>query len=171
MNETEKGDLIASLFAEIDRLKAISEKRFEELNLVSFLNGKFEFEGAVIGLIAEYLAQMPESQRKADPANYVEMEISHARLGPLTLSLQRQTGKTPHQLRKAVEGRNADLIAEVSSILRQAEGGLAVLKTCLDEGTMSDETYAAKEDIYALFKGLLSKTIDKQGEATVCLEG
>ena len=79
------------------------EGRFSDMRLVSFLNGTFTFEGPIIQLMAEYMAQMLKPDSEDEAANYTETQVTHDRLGYLIMTIQRASGKTPHQLRRAAE--------------------------------------------------------------------
>lgn len=70
-----------------------------------------ELEGGPIPAIAEYLANML-GMRTDEPSNYVEMHVNRADLGAMTLTLQRCSGRSPHQLRKDAEDRVAALEAK-----------------------------------------------------------
>jgi hypothetical protein len=81
------------------------EERFSEVRLAGYENGVFTFHSPIVPLIAEAMAQALQPDPDADPANYTETAITHNELGELTLTLQRKSGKTPHQLRKEAETR------------------------------------------------------------------
>jgi hypothetical protein len=95
--------------AELERVvadqAATLEGRFSDIRLAGFENGAFTFQSPIIPLIAEAMAQTLRPDPDSDPANYAETAITHSELGELTLTLQRKSGKTPHQLRKEAETR------------------------------------------------------------------
>jgi len=82
-----------------------------------------ELEGGPIPAIGEYLANML-GMRTDTPSNYVQMDIHRADLGWMTLTLQRQSGKTPHQLR--VEAETA--LAEAATALEAKDRRIAELE-------------------------------------------
>ena len=88
--------------AEIERLNALLEERFDDVRLVRYENGQFDFSDGPIPYIAAYLAEMFDQGDGAN-ANYFEVGINHRKVGPMTLTVQRTEGKTPHQLRKEAE--------------------------------------------------------------------
>jgi hypothetical protein len=110
----------AELEKERERLAAIVEERFKDTRLVS-AGGRgegfgFDLTGGPIPYIAEYLAQFMGHREDRPTANYSEIEVQHNELGPLTLTMQRRSGKTPHQLRveadaraESADAKNADL--------------------------------------------------------------
>lgn len=95
--------------AELERVvadqAAMLEERFSEVRLAGYENGVFTFHSPIVPLIAEAMAQALQPDPDADPANYTETAITHNELGELTMTLQRKSGKTPHQLRKEAETR------------------------------------------------------------------
>jgi hypothetical protein len=95
--------------AELERMvadqAALLEERFSALDLVGFENGTLTLRGPLIPLIAEAMAQMLRPHGSSEPANYTETSLCHEELGPLTLTLQRKSGKTPHELRVFAETR------------------------------------------------------------------
>lgn len=95
--------------AELERLlaeqAALLEDRFSDLDLVGLENGVITLKGPLIPLLAEAMAQMLRPEGRSEPANYTETAVTHEELGPLTLTLQRKAGKTPHELRREAETR------------------------------------------------------------------
>ena len=95
--------------AELERVvadqAALLEERFSALDLVGFENGTLTLRGPLIPLIAEAMAQMLRPHGCSEPANYTETSVCHEELGALTLTLQRKSGKTPHELRAIAETR------------------------------------------------------------------
>ena len=110
--------VIESYTADVDRLIAINEEKFDDAKLVSFQNGQFDFSGSAVPILAETLAQMlmAGKDKGEDPSDYAEISIEHAKLGELTMTLQRQKGMTPHQLRVKAEAQVADLTAKVTAL-------------------------------------------------------
>lgn len=54
----------------------------------------------VVNHIAAYLA---EAMREIGAVNYMALEVVHQSMGPMTMSIQRLLGKTPHEMRKDAE--------------------------------------------------------------------
>lgn len=96
---------VAELGRVIAHQAALLEGRFSDLDLVGFENGALTLKGPLIPLLAEAMAQMLRPVGRSEPANYTETSVTHEELGPLTLTLQRKTGATPHELRLAAETR------------------------------------------------------------------
>ena len=95
----------AELEAVIAEQAALIEGRFSDMRLAGFENGVFTFTSPIIPLIAEAMAQALQPDPETGPANYTETAVAHRELGDLTLTLQRKSGKTPHELRRAAETR------------------------------------------------------------------
>ncbi len=96
---------VLELEAVIASQAALIEERYSDMKLVGFEDGVFTFISPIIPLVAEAMAQTLRPDRASGPANYTETSITHEELGPLTLTLQRMTGATPHELRIAAETR------------------------------------------------------------------
>ncbi|PTX52453.1 hypothetical protein IQ03_01294 [Gemmobacter caeni] len=96
---------VAELERAIAEQAALLEDRFSDLDLVGFENGTLTLKGPLIPLLAEAMAQMLRPTGRSEPANYTETALTHEELGPLTLTLQRKTGATAHELRVAAETR------------------------------------------------------------------
>lgn len=96
---------VAELERVIAHQAALLEGRFSDLDLVGLENGTLTLKGPLIPLLAEAMAQMLRPAGAAGAANYAETAVTHEELGPLTLTLQRRTGATPHELRLAAETR------------------------------------------------------------------
>lgn len=89
----------------------------------------------VKGIAAQMLASMFAGQFIGSGAvNFLEVHLTHAETGPMTVTIQRRNGKTPGQLK-------ADADAEVSR-LRAALGAIA---TSCDVSTLGEAIAAAKE--------------------------
>lgn len=115
----------AYLRARNEELAAMLEGRFEDLRLVSFLNGEFTFESPIIPLMVEAMAQMIRPDPDTEAANYTETRVSHATLGELVMTLQRVSGATPHEKRRdaeeQVEKAKARLILAVAGLREGAD--------------------------------------------------
>jgi hypothetical protein len=97
---------ISNLLEENKRLTALLEKRYKDVRLVEFRNGQMVLSGSIIEHMAEFMAQMlegPEGPENNTPANYTETRLTHHRMGELVLTMQRVSGKTPHELRREAE--------------------------------------------------------------------
>ena len=129
---------IAGLIAERDALKrhcenlaAMVEDRMKDTRLVS-AGGRgegfgFDLMGGPIPYIAEYLVQFM-GLRDGAATNYSEMEVQHNEFGALTLTIQRRSGKTPHQLRKEAEDRLTASEAEAADLRRRLEEAREALR-------------------------------------------
>ena len=114
-------DLTKADAPEEARVEALLAARLGELRLISIDNGQITFGGEMVRILAEIMAQMLEAGG-AGPANYTETRIFHDRLGPLVLTLQRVTGQTPHELRRAAETERDDLVAALHDAIRRPLG-------------------------------------------------
>jgi hypothetical protein len=161
LSEDEKDQAILDMQAHLDKLTAILEDRMDDVRLVSYVNGVLDLEGTPVAYIAEYLAQMLEGREKNNPANYMEMSITHNRLGELTMSLQRQSGKSPHQLRK-----EADYEVSVfkSRILAAIESYSREIKFCsqaLNGGAISEREHLIRNGLLCDMKGVLTRIMQE----------
>jgi len=108
----------ALLNTEIDRLKGHAESVITDLRLRSqeVKDGKFclnvETRHELMTVLAASLANILSS---AGASNYVEFTVAHPDFGPLTLTLQRQQGKTPGQVAAEVIAERDAARAEVSA--------------------------------------------------------
>jgi len=96
---------VAALERVIAEQAALLEGRFSDVDLIGFESGTLTLKGPLIPLLAEAMAQMLRPTGRSEPANYTETAVTHEELGPLTLTLQRKAGRTPHELRVAAETR------------------------------------------------------------------
>jgi hypothetical protein len=97
--------------ADIRRLSALLEGRFSDVRLVEFAGGELSLQGTLFEYVAEFMAQMlTAGGARPNPANYTETLLEHPELGPLVLTLQRQSGETPHELRREAEAERDALI-------------------------------------------------------------
>ena len=107
---------VGKLQTENARLTALLEGRYKDVRLVSFLHGEMVLQGSLMEHMAAFLAEMLRgTDPDAVPANYTETSMHHPELGPLTLTLQRRFGKTPHTLRREAEEKLAALMARHSN--------------------------------------------------------
>ncbi len=104
--------------AELDRDKfhAIAEDKLADTRLVG-AGGRgegfgFDMTGGPIPYIAEYLFQFIGAREEKGPSNYAEIEVQHNTFGAMTLTLQRRSGQTPHQLKVAAESLAAQALRE-----------------------------------------------------------
>jgi len=90
---------------EVMRLHAIAMADFENTRLVEMhmVDGKLtmNLSGGPIQYMAEYMAEVLGHPEELN--NYAEIMFTHHVAGPLVLTLQRQNGKTPHQLKSEAE--------------------------------------------------------------------
>lgn len=112
-----------ALLAEIERLTALVEGRFKDVRLIEFSKGELVLKGTLFEHIAEFMAQMLQMGRDdGTAANYTESILHHPELGRLTLTLQRQSGQTPHELRRQAEAERDQAKAEVQAACARIEG-------------------------------------------------
>lgn len=96
---------VAELETVVAEQAALIEERFSDMRLAGFEDGVFTFTSPLVPLIAEAMAQILMPEGTSEPANYTETAVTHDRLGDLTLTLQRKSGKTPHEFRQEAETR------------------------------------------------------------------
>tara|TARA_Y100000815_G_scaffold270556_1_gene295441 strand:- start:903 stop:1577 length:675 start_codon:yes stop_codon:yes gene_type:complete len=91
--------------------EALLAERYDDAKLVDFSGGTLSVKGSVVPVIVETLAQcLGHGEPDTDVANYVEMKVNHAEIGELIVTIQRQSGKTPHELRREAEAKLAKII-------------------------------------------------------------
>jgi len=109
MTKKDLEEALRLMTADRDKFRAIAEDRLADTRLVSAgpqgSGFAFDFRGGPIPYITEYLFQMLGARTEEPMSNYAEIEVFHNEFGPMTLTLQRRTGKTPHQLRQEAEER------------------------------------------------------------------
>lgn len=90
---------------ELMRQYAMLQDQFDNLSLVEMhvVDGTLtmNLENGPVAYLAEYMAQV--LGHPGEPHNYMEITINHKTLGPMVLTLQRVSGKTPHQLLKEAQ--------------------------------------------------------------------
>jgi hypothetical protein len=86
------------------RMTAMETGDWSKVRLVRFENGQLDLSAGPIPVLAEYLAQMMQNGEDKH-FNFMEMQIDHKSAGPMVLSLQRKSGQTPNELRKAAEAK------------------------------------------------------------------
>lgn len=109
---------------EVVRLRALLEERYDGVRLVEMRGNEMVLQGGPAGYFAAYMAEMLEMRDGGcQPyANYVEMSLTHAKAGPLILTLQRSMGKTPHQLRREAETERDALIEALHAAICRPKG-------------------------------------------------
>jgi hypothetical protein len=147
----EAASLLESLSSQADvlerdvtKFQAIAEDKLADTRLVNAggrLEGGFgfDFTGGPIPYIAEYLFQFIGARDDDKPmSNYAEIEVRHNEFGRMTLTLQRHTGQTPHQLRTAAESRAT-----------AAEGRVALLEEERDEQQKIIAAFVQRFELYS----------------------
>lgn len=92
--------------AEIKRLNALLDKRWRDARLLRAApdgKGAFQFaiETDLAGLMAEHLLQIMQAD---GGTNFVQMEVEHPEVGPLTFTIEKRLGRAPAvQLAEAKE--------------------------------------------------------------------
>lgn len=112
---------IEDLVARNKRLSAILDERFNETALVEFQNGQIVLENGPVPYFAAYLAEML-TRPDGTQSNYAQMEFQHNALGPMTLTLQRVSGKTAHELRREAELARDDVILALHDAINRPKG-------------------------------------------------
>lgn len=120
MTKQELIDALRIMEADRDKFRAIAEDTLADTRLVNAGgHGEgfgFDFTGGPIPYITEYLFQFIGAREEGGPSNYAEIEVQHKEFGAMTLTLQRRSGKTPHQLRREAEERAEAAEAELASL-------------------------------------------------------
>lgn len=116
---------------DVTKFQAIAEDKLGETRLLNAgprTPGEgfgFDFSGGPIPYIAEYLFQFIGARDDDKPmSNYAEIEVRHREFGAMTLTLQRHSGQTPHQLRQAAEASLAkavEALERCEAVLRHAD--------------------------------------------------
>lgn len=96
---------------EIERLLALLEKRWKDARLMHLApNGKGAFEMALktdlAGLMADHLLSIMEGE---GAPNFVQMEVGHPDLGPLTFTIEKRFGRSPAAQLAEAKQRIAEL--------------------------------------------------------------
>lgn len=130
----------ARIRARNDELSTMMEGRFSDLRLVRFENGEVTFEGPMIPMIAEGMAQMLKPTPDAPAANYTETRMVHNTLGELVMTIQRVSGQTPHVLRKAADRRAQVAEARLAAVREKVSEGAdpGKLSSYGDPGVLRD---------------------------------
>jgi formylmethanofuran dehydrogenase subunit E len=134
---------ITDLTADRDKFRAIAQDTLSDTRLVN-AGGRgegfgFDLKGGPIPYITEYLFQFIGARDEAGPSNYAEIEVQHKEFGAMTLTLQRRSGSTPHQLRQEAETR-----------LQAAEALVERLK--LEAQAHASEARTANSTIYEIYQ-------------------
>lgn len=117
--------------AEVERLSAVLIGEFDNVRLVRFENGQFDFSGGPVRYIGEYFAQMFESG-EGEYFNHMEISFSHPKAGPMVLSVQRRNGMTPNDQRKAAQAEAARLRALLDEARLLLSDAITDLRTYVD---------------------------------------
>ncbi|MCE6958385.1 hypothetical protein LAZ40_04850 [Cereibacter sphaeroides] len=134
--EPSSAERIAELEAEVSRLSALVESRYRDIRLVDIdENGQLQLQGSLFEHMAAFLAEMLKVEGRQEPANYTESELHHPELGRLTLTLQRASGKTPHQLRREAELQRDALEARLRDLAGAtgASAEVAILQARIED--------------------------------------
>lgn len=140
--------------AEVERLSAVLIGEFDNVRLVRFENGQFDFSGGPVRYIAEYFAQMFESG-EGEYFNHMEISFSHPKAGPMVLSVQRRNGMTPNEQRKAAQAEAAQLRA----LLDDARAAMAPLQDmeAWTENAEPDEIVIVRHSTVKAIRATLAK--------------
>ncbi len=124
---------IEALQAENERLQKLFLKdvRIKELGLTPNLHASFE--GGPVRLMAECYADF---FRSSEAPNYIEMQLCSEDGLELIATLQRKSGKTPHQLRQEAEAERDSLKSKVDA-MGKGEPVQYQYRDAIDDGTWS----------------------------------
>lgn len=111
-------DLVVYLRAAIEQNKALTEElsALKEMlagdagKIVSLIEGQLQIEHWAVRLI---VASLADTFLASGARNYFEMEVTDPDLGPLVVTVQRQQGETPGQLKSKADSE----IARIQSII------------------------------------------------------
>ena len=108
------------LRAEVERLTEINAALMDketDLRSLRIDNGEavMEVGGRLISLISYPLARMLDLDGES-LANYIEIAMHDEKIGAMVLTLQRKSGKTPHELRREAESENVQLRQELQEL-------------------------------------------------------
>jgi hypothetical protein len=92
----------AELEAEVTRLaEALAQFTDpEHARLVSFVDGQWSFKSPIFPIFVNTAAQM---LAEVNAKNYIEMRAAHPDVGPIVVTVQKEWGKTPADLRTEAE--------------------------------------------------------------------
>lgn len=108
---------VPSLQAEVARLQGLLEGKFNRETLLTGMQGStLELQGGAAAHLAESFAlQFAE----AGGENYVELRFTSQQVLPgeqFVVTLQKVAGQTPHDLRRAAEAKNAELMRQIEAL-------------------------------------------------------
>ncbi|WP_455987547.1 hypothetical protein [Methylorubrum extorquens] len=119
LRASEAREAAGVLERELIRQNAIISDKVSETRLVHMGprgDGFYiELQDGPVPYLCEYLAQMLGHGSDEPLSNYVEIEVQHHDLGPMTLTLQRRSGLTPHQIAVAAAKEAKQLREQIAS--------------------------------------------------------
>jgi hypothetical protein len=143
---------ISAILADLDVAVKENERLREEmardvmsktmLTDVTIQNGSMgiQVEGGAAGLLANSFA---EQFIDSGAENYLEVSFHHKKVGGLTVTLQRNSGKTPHMLRAKAECERDAAVGALDGLMQY----INVFNTCggwMDGSIHEDEIKAAR---------------------------
>lgn len=92
----------AELEAEVARLREALDQftNIDHAHLVSFQDGQWEFKSPIFPVFVNTMAQMLAA---VNAPSHIEMRAGHPEVGPIILTIQKEWGKTPTDLRIEAE--------------------------------------------------------------------
>lgn len=92
----------AELQAEVARLREALDQfiNIDHARLVSFKDGAWEFKSPIFPVFVHTLGQM---LAEVNAPNHIELRAGHPEIGPIVLTIQKEWGKTPTDLRIEAE--------------------------------------------------------------------
>ncbi|SEJ52938.1 hypothetical protein SAMN04244572_04353 [Azotobacter beijerinckii] len=112
---------ILALITEVERLREVLAEKLIDSTMLTGIdigNGSLTIgaKGGVCGIMADSFGQM---LFESGAENYIEAFFSsskHPELGQIVVTVKRETGKTPHQLRQVAEAERDQLKAEIEAL-------------------------------------------------------
>ncbi|QQE90460.1 hypothetical protein [Azotobacter chroococcum] len=123
----EQANAVRGLIAENERLREVLAEKLIDSTMLTGIdigNGSLTIgaKGGVCGIMADSFGQM---LFESGAENYIEAFFSsskHPELGQIVVTVKRETGKTPHQLRQVAEAERDQLKAESERLKQELSG-------------------------------------------------
>lgn len=105
----------AELQTEVDRLREALDQftNIDHARLVSFKDGAWEFKSPIFPVFVHTLGQM---LAEVNAPSYIELRAGHPEVGPIVLTIQKEWGKTPTDLRIEAEKDRDKLRGQVNRV-------------------------------------------------------
>jgi hypothetical protein len=112
--------------------KTIAEYVVNEAYLTGISDGQMGLEGLGAQMVASNLTGLFVG---SDAVNYVELNFAHSAIGSLTMTLQRNDGKTPHMFRQEAEQQRDELLKALKDIAKA--GQLTAVQSAMAQDVIS----------------------------------